>query len=210
MDACLRHRLQLVLLASALCLGMGCHTTQPIKEEFAVAPVHQVHAIWLDKVVTTTDYGFDKGADLPGLVGRLYFMGADLGHTVRSNGRLVVDLYDAAQSNQPKFLGRWQIAKENVARLDQKDKIGLGYTLFLPLPPDFNPKSTKFQLQVSYLPDEGPAIYAARSSLALGQDDLRLLASRVQAQPLGQEQPVVTDTTRSSPGTVLVTNQEGH
>lgn len=202
-------------LPLALFLGAGCHTTQPIpSEEFTIAPVHQVHVTWSNKVAVTTDIGANAGADLPGIVGRLYLMGPDLGHTVKSNGGVMVDLYDAAQPTQPKFLGRWQISKENLARFGQKDIIGLGYTLFLPLPADFKTETRKFQLQVSYLPEEGPTMYASRSSLTLSQDDFRSVAMRIRPQPIGQEQPIVTTVADHpaepsvSSGTVLV--KESH
>jgi hypothetical protein len=189
MDACEKNRWGWALLSLLLFLGSGCHSTQPLPDEFAKAPVHQVHVTWSDKIVVTTDCGHDRGADLPGIVGRLYLMGADLGHTVRSDGRVVVDLYDASQA---KFLGRWQISKENMAKFGQKDRIGLGYTLFLPLPPDFKVDSNKFQLQVSYLPDDGPAMFAARSTLTINKDEFKALATTIRAQPIGQEQPQVT------------------
>ncbi len=213
MDASGKKQWGWALMPLALLLGAGCHTTQPITtDEFAVAPVHQVHVTWSNKITVTTDYGHDQGADLPGLVGRLYLMGPDLGHTVKSNGRVVVDLYDAAQPSGPKFLGRWQISKENLARLGQKDVIGLGYTLFLPWP-DYKPDASKLQLQVSYLPEEGPAMIAPRSALTLSKDEFKSVAALVRARPIGQEQPQVTPV--AGPGTgpngmVLETTQETH
>ena len=216
MDACVTKRWGWAFLPWALLIAAGCHTTQPVTEEFATAPVHQVHVIWSDKIAVTTDVGHNQGADLPGLVGRLYLMGPDLGHTVRSNGRVLVDLYDAEQPAQPKFLGRWQIAKETVARLGQKDRMGLGYTLFLPLPPDFKQDTAKYQLQVSYVPDEGQPMFAARSTVTLNKDEFKLLAATIRPQPIGQEQHRVTAETnpaKGSPvpqGPVLVNAQETH
>jgi len=216
MDASAKKQWRWSFLPLALLVATGCHTTQPITtEEFTAAPVHQVHVTWSNKVAVTTDVGTNAGADLPGIVGRLYLMGSDLGHTVKSNGRVVVDLYEAAPKAEPKFLGRWQISKENLAHFGQKDIIGLGYTLFLPLPPDFQTDNRKFQLQVSYLPDEGSPMYAARSSLTLSNDSFAAIA-RIRPQPLGQEQPVVTTVadqpaeTPVSPGTVPVNHQESH
>ena len=199
MDARVKNWLRRTLLPLALLLGAGCHTTQPVPEEFTTAPVHQVHVTWSDKIAVTTDCGHDRGADLPGLVGRLYLMGADLGHTVRANGRVLVDLYDTSPPAQPKFLGRWQISKENVGKFAQKDRIGLGYTLFLPLPPDFKPDSNKFQLQVSYLPDDGPAMFASRSKLTINKDEFKALATMIRAQPIGQIQPQLTRAADAGP-----------
>jgi hypothetical protein len=210
---------QWILLVLPLFLGLGCHSmpTQPA-DEFPVAEVRQVHVTWSNQILVTTDYGTNQGAPLPGLVGHLSLMGRDLGHTVRSNGRVVVDLFDASgvdQNGNPKFLGRWQLSKENLARLGQKDILGLGYTLFLPWP-DYKPECKKLQLQLTYLPDDGPTLISRREPLSLRKHDFKSAVTRVSPQPTpAPEAPrgsTVTDpgTEKAvSNNTVLVTTQEG-
>jgi hypothetical protein len=198
---------------ATLFLVAGCHTTEPPKEEFTMEPVHQINVIWSNQLSVTSNFGSDFGADLPGVIGSLYLMGPDSGHTVKSNGRVVVDAFEAGKSGtkgEAKFLGRWQISKENLARLGVKDTIGLRYVLFLPWPAEYDPNGSKIQLQVTYIPDEGPTRVTPRYAVNFTRDEFKSVVTRVRPQgvPAPTNPPQVTEESPAS-NTVLVTTQEG-
>jgi hypothetical protein len=149
-----------------------------------VGPVHQVHATWVNKLVVTEDAA-NQGAPLPGLAGRVYLFGPDLGLPVKGTGKVIVDLFDAAQAGpngESKMLERWVFTKENLDRLLRKDVIGWGYTLFLPWP-DYQPAFKRLQVQVSYLPETGVSMYGERTALTLLQSESTAATRIVQLSP---------------------------
>src|SRR5262249_19841415 len=56
--------------------------------------------------------------------------------------------------------------KDTLRRLLKKDRIGWGYTLFLPWS-TYRPEVTQVRLRVCYQPAQGSPIYAAESSTSL-------------------------------------------
>src|SRR5205823_13476032 len=94
----------------------------------------QVVATWNPGVVYTPDPAHD-GAETPGLVGRIYIFGPEISCPLASDGTMVVDLYDdttgpAAKDARP--LEEWQFDRDTLKRLQRRDAIGWGYTVFLP------------------------------------------------------------------------------
>ena len=137
-----------------------------------VGPVHQVHATWDNRVIVTPD-AVNQGQPLPGIAGRLYLFGPDLGHPVKGNGKLTVDLFDAntpGPDGKPKMLERWNIDKDTLNRLLRKDIIGWGYTLFLPWQ-TYRPDIARVQMHVCYMPENGPPIYAPPAQVTLRADN---------------------------------------
>jgi hypothetical protein len=181
------------LLPCGGCLGTRNH--RPEMEKPPVGPVHQVHAVWQNQLMITPD-AVNHGSPLPGLAGRCYLFGPDLGHTVKGEGRLVVDVFDSAQAGadgQPRLIERWDFDKDTLNRLLRKDFFGWGYTLFLPWP-DYRPDYTRLQIQICYVPENGAFMYAPRTSLTLRRDEamaftsvLQMPDGRLLAQSGGQQ-----------------------
>jgi hypothetical protein len=162
-----RRLTRLVLLL--LFLATGCVTTQPWTSNHEAAPaVCQVHSFWDSRIQETQDV-VNGGRPLRGLAGRLYLFGADFGIPEKGDGGLAVDLYDVSNTQpgaQPKKLERWQFQASNMNQLLRKDKIGWGYTLFLPWS-TISPEITRVQLNVCYLPTKGTPIYGEPATISL-------------------------------------------
>lgn len=164
-----------LLLALALS-STGCVALSPWKQSAESPPVgqpSQVVMTWKPSVTTTPDV-VNGGSPIPGLVGRLYLFGAQMGHPMAGDGNLRVELFDdrpSAQGGQPTLLEFWEIDQEKLCRLLQKDSIGWGYTLFLPWG-SYHPDVKKVRLKVCYLPPAGPPLYAPISSLTLQHEEI--------------------------------------
>jgi hypothetical protein len=149
----------------------GCVITEGFhrpKEEMPTGPVHQVHATWESRVMTTQDV-LNQGAPLSGLAGRMYLFGQELGAPVGGDGIAIVDLHDVSPETtqgKPKLLERWEIDRETLKRLARKDTIGWGYTLFLPWS-TYRPDVTRVQLQVRYVPEKGLPLFSPPAVIGL-------------------------------------------
>lgn len=166
-----RHVGWFVLLLAPLVFG--CVTTQSfLGSECGCGPVSQVAVTWESRMQVTQD-SVNGGRPLPGLAGRMYLFGPDLGFTQKGNGTVTVDLFDTSAcvpgqaQAEPKHLERWQFDAVSLNKLLRKDKIGWGYTLFLPWP-TYKPEITRVRLNVCYLPASGTPLYAEPASLNLG------------------------------------------
>src|SRR6516162_4326766 len=158
-------------LTFALFLIPGCVTTGAGRgrpDTPPEGPVNQVQAAWQNEILVTADV-VHQGAPLPGLAGRLYLFGADLGNPVKGNGKVIIDLFDVGQrgpNGQPKMLQRWIFDKDTLNRLLRRDIIGWGYTLFLPWP-DYPAALKRVQLKVCYQPEKGTPMFAPDTVLSL-------------------------------------------
>jgi hypothetical protein len=162
-----------LLTAGAGCVTFDSKTGSAAKPGTGV--VHQIHPMWEARIVTTSDT-VNQGAPLMGLAGRVYLYGADMSTSLRGQGRITVDLFDPQQpgtDGQPKLLQRWDLDRASLNQLFRKDIIGWGYTLFLPWP-DYQPKTTRVQVQVCYTPEKGTPVFASRSEFTLRNDPPRL------------------------------------
>src|SRR5262249_32724616 len=123
-----------------------------------------------DARIQVTQDIVNGGRPLPGLAGRLYLMGSELGIPVKGDGGAVaVDLYDVSHAQAgvpPMLLERWQLQPDYLAKLLRKDKIGWGYTLFLPWS-TYRPDVSRVQLNVCFIPPNGNPVYAAPEVLTL-------------------------------------------
>ena len=157
------------LVLALLLLTPGCVTTQSWVNSPEPAPsVCQVHTYWEGRIQVTQDV-VNGGRPLPGLAGRLYLFGTEIKFPEKGDGSVVVDLYDASNTQpgiQPKHIERWQFDAGNLNKLLRKDKIGWGYTLFLPWP-NYTPDITRVQLNVCYTPAKGNPLYAPPSTISL-------------------------------------------
>jgi hypothetical protein len=130
--------------------------------------VHQVAAAWNNQVIFTPD-PVHGGTPTPGLAGRLYLFGPEMGHPFAGDGSLVVDLFDevpGGPDGKPVQRERWNIDKDTLHRLLKKDWVGWGYTLFLPWA-TYRPEVTQVRLRVCYQPAKGAPIYAEERSTTL-------------------------------------------
>src|SRR5437867_11762780 len=89
----------------------GCVTTQSWFAQSEAAPaISQVAMNWEGRILVTQD-SVNGGRPLPGLAGRLYLFGTDMGIPQKGDGIVAVDLYDVSNNQpgvQPKHLERWQ------------------------------------------------------------------------------------------------------
>lgn len=142
----------------------GCVGLPKVVDGPADGAVHQVHATWDNRVHFTED-PLRNGQQQPGLAGRLYFFGPEIGHPLRGTGEVTVDLYDATHKEK-KMLERWTFDNDNLQRLLKKDTIGWGYTVFLPWG-TYKPEVKRVQIQVRFAPEKGSPLFAPVSSVAL-------------------------------------------
>jgi hypothetical protein len=172
-----------------LFLAAGCETTGTFictGDQPPTGSVHQVVATWNNQVFTAPD-PVHGGAAVTGLAGRLYLFGPQLDFPLEGDGAVVVDLYDptsgtAAPNGTPVPLEEWRFDKDTLKRLERKDMIGWGYTLFLPWG-TYRPEIKQVRLQVRYEPPGGSPLYDQSSPLRLiPAEDVKVTSKSV---PLG-------------------------
>lgn len=193
--------LGLLLLPLVGCVSTGS-SKQPAKAEQApTAPVHQVHCTWANQIIVTPDV-VNGGAALPGLAGRLYLFGPDLGVPVKGNGKVIVDLFDPTQKTPEggtKMLARWEYDNKTLERLLRKDMIGWGYTLFLPWQ-EYRPDMKRVQLKVCYVTEGGGTMFAPQSVVSIrGMDSGIVTEERtIMAEDLPPQGPNIQSARQSS------------
>lgn len=169
------------LLLVGLVLAPGCGLTDKFtKRDQAKPPVAtpatatatgpkptRVVVAWQPQVVQAAD-PLRNGSMYPGLAGRLYLFGEDMGFPIICPGKVIVELYDLSQCGvgllpgappappPQKPLETWEFDPVTLKRLVRKDFIGEGFTLFLPWG-TFKPEITRVQLRTRFEPSAGPA-----------------------------------------------------
>lgn len=129
----------------------------------------QVHAMWKNQIIEPPD-SVNQGKPLPGLAGRVYFFGPDLGHPMPASGQLAVDLYELRPDGKAQHLESWKLPHDVLARVGARDTLGWGYTLFLPWA-TYRPDVQRVRLQVSFVPDGGAApIFSPPSNVVLQRE----------------------------------------
>ena len=116
---------------------------------------------------------FASHADGRGLAGRVYVFSSEFGVPEKGDGSVAVDLYDVSNPQpgvQPKRLERWQLDAGNLSKVIRKDKIGWGYTLFLPWS-TIREGISSVHLAVKYTPKAGAPLFFIPSS----RDIIRLI-----------------------------------
>ena len=99
-----------------------------------VEPVAEVAAGWQPEVFFTAD-SVNKGATLPGLVGRVYLSGPRMASPWKRTAASWCNCSTKTTPGPmagPSGLEQWELKPPALARLLRKDRIGWGYTLFLP------------------------------------------------------------------------------
>jgi hypothetical protein len=135
--------------------------------------------VWNPSVVFTPDPVHDGKAN-PGLAGRIYLFGPEIGCPMLGNGGLVVQLFDDTKpcaEKEAKPLEEWRLDPVGFKQLQRRDAIGWGYTLFLPWG-TYKPEINQVHLKVCYQPPKGFPIYAASSPITLSDpEQLKTLAT---------------------------------
>ena len=84
-------------------------------------------------------------------------------------------------------LEEWHFDKETLKRLQRKDPVGVGYTLFLPWG-SYRPDLKQVQLRMRFKPPNAYPLYADSAPLTF-KDDFKITTNVVQrvVRPTGQE-----------------------
>lgn len=164
--------LSALLTATAGCAVMpACLTCgKPAKVE--PAPVNHVLTYWDNRIRETPD-SVNQGATLKGLAGRVYLFSDESKAAVDANGKVVVELYDVTHTGaggQPQKLSDWTFDAPVLKQLKRPDRIGEGYTLFLPWE-NSRPDIKQVKLQMAYIPQNGPPHYADPTVMTLRADE---------------------------------------
>jgi hypothetical protein len=137
----------------------------------------QVHFAWEGHVIQTRDTE-NGGRPLPGIAGRMYLFGDDVGFPLLAAGDVQLEMFDVKQDGKLVKLAEWNIDGATLARLTRRDGlIGWGYTLFLPWE-TYNPAVKKVQIQGKFMPKTGTALLSPPALVTLRQDDPPTLSSR--------------------------------
>jgi hypothetical protein len=144
----------------------------------------QIHVTWHNQVIFAPD-PVRGGVSAPGLAGRLYLFGPNMGYPLAGEGSVVVDLFDPSQKGadgEPKLLERWNLDRDTLQRCQRHDTIGWGYTLLLPWG-TYRPDLAQVVLKVRYDPTKGVPIYANPSTITFNPvKDLQVSSS---SRPIG-------------------------
>jgi hypothetical protein len=169
----------LVLLA--LCSG-GCVEMENLVASHDGPPTgkpSQVHVAWHNQVIFAPD-PVRGGVNSPGLAGRLYLFGPNMGYPLAGDGSIIVDLFDPTQKGadgEPKHLERWNLDKDTLQRCLRHDTIGWGYTLLLPWG-TYKPDLAQIVLRVRYDLAKGAPIYANPATITFNPvKDLQVSSS---------------------------------
>jgi hypothetical protein len=162
----------------ALCFGVLVATTGCVETESFVRSFHheaapapcQLVATWYPEVVFTPDPAHG-GMPGPGLAGRLYLFGPEVGAPLIGDGSLVVDLFDDSscaktQAGTPMPLEEWRFDRDTLKRLERPDAVGAGYTLFLPWG-TYKPETSHVHVRLQYQPAKGTPLYNESPTISL-------------------------------------------
>lgn len=166
-----------------LCLVVGCvspggtltkslHHGQPHE-----TPIHQVQALWENRVITTQDV-VNQGQPLIGLAGRVYFFGEEVGQPLTGTGTLFVACHEIRPDGSTRLLEGWQIDPRTLAKLGRNDTIGWGYTVFLPWG-TYRPDIARVQLQAKFVPEHGTPLFSPPSAVTLRQETAPIVSSNI-------------------------------
>ncbi len=144
------------------------------------AKVCQVVANWTPQVQFVPDT-VHQGQPMPGVVGKLYFFGEQVGLPLAGDGTVHLEL-SAILPERPQdgwiCLEKLDIDKASMKKLLQEDIVGTGYTMLLPWW-SYRPDVTQIQMNLSYTPENGnPLFTVSKVSLSPSETPLALIDSR--------------------------------
>jgi hypothetical protein len=156
-------------IAVFLAAAPGCSFLNPFETKGPDLPppsVDEMQAFCYDAIRFVKDSENGK-RPLPGLVGKAWlFSGSEKRLPVEANGSICAELYDVTAGTQPRKLADWTFDKETLKLLKQSDKIGLGYTLFLPWE-TYTPEIKNVEVRLWYVEPGKQPRYADQQVIAL-------------------------------------------
>jgi hypothetical protein len=182
-----------ILLIACPCLLAGCVTTDKWSEVAANRPTGipcKVVATWNPQVVYTPNPV--DGKRLPGFAGRVYLFGQEMNRTILGDGTMSVELFtEVVKGDQKKevILEQWNFDKDTLKKLEKRDPVGWGYTVFLPWG-TYKEDLNKVELRLHYIPPAKGAypLHADSAPLTLNRNISFESTSR--RDLLGDSQPV--------------------
>jgi hypothetical protein len=93
-----------------------------------------IEAVWLKEVIMAPDIQ-RNGAPAPGLAGKLYIFGPDVGKPKLVEGNVIIDLYDdtpRGENSTPRHIEQWRFEGNTLAPFLKRDLVGDVYSLLLP------------------------------------------------------------------------------
>jgi hypothetical protein len=180
--------LRALAVIALLCPVGGCVTTDACrtmcfwKDTPPHGDVAQVVVIWADGVVVHPD-PTRGGAATPGLAGRVYLFGPNLGEPLAAEGMLTISLFDDQQPQGDQTLPRevWNIDQANLDLILKKDALGWGYNLWLPWS-NYRQDIHKVTMTVTYKPAKGREVYSGPMTLTVRDGSSAKLPPRLQQQ----------------------------
>jgi hypothetical protein len=177
---------QLLLWAALLpILLAGCVTTEGYQSNKPPTPGEpcQIVTTWQKSIAYAPD-PTRGGQPAPGLAGRVYLFGPEVGDPMTGEGSLTVDMFDASQG-EPVMVERWEIDAATLQRLLKRDFIGWGYSLFLPSG-RYKPEMSKLRLRTCFKSAKGAPIFAeSEVTLGAGNGVIRQGTKPLTAMPPG-------------------------
>jgi hypothetical protein len=161
------------VLAAVAVLAAGCVNLASLVPDSDGPPtgaVCRVAPIWNPQVMFTPD-PTRNGMPIPGVAGRLFLFGPQYGFPLSGEGSVVVDLFDPARADGKGTeipLEEWRIDKDTLKRLQVRDDIGWGYTLFLPWS-TYRPDLTRVEIRTRFDPVKGSPLYADPAAMTFNQ-----------------------------------------
>jgi hypothetical protein len=111
----------------------------------------------------------NPGRTVPCLMGRVYLFSEDSTRTVTGQGKIHAELFDTtdlAKGKPPVRVAEWNFEPRALKMVRRPDKIGMGYTLMLPLV-EYQPSMKKVMLRLNYVDENNESHEANPATLAL-------------------------------------------
>jgi hypothetical protein len=165
-------RAQLTTAALIICMSLpGCVTLEPLVRKHDTPPTGQVTqvAVTWDKTIAFVPDFTHGGAMTPGLMCRVYLIGADGAVPVAGDGNISIDLYDDTPliaGGQSVLKEKWNLDNDTLKGCMRKDLVGWAYTLFLPCA-TYSLDIKQVHLMVRYTPVHGVPFYSPSQTMAL-------------------------------------------
>jgi len=180
----MKRRVALMGIIASLFMLQGCiggkfsmsHFSPPQAATPATA-VGLVQTMWENRIVVTEDT-VNNGAPLPGLAGRIYFFGGKLGHPLHAKGTLTVTAHEVLADNKTVPMEVWEIDPVTLQKLGSTDRLGWGYTIFLPIT-HYRADLKRVQLQAKFVPEGGSPLYSSPDTVSLTEEPPPVITSNV-------------------------------
>ena len=111
----------------------------------------------------------NPGRQIPGLAGRVWLFAEEGRKLAIARGMIEAELYDmtpVASGGLAVKLVQWKFHPSDLHQLRREDKIGMGYSLFLPWE-EYRPEVKRVQLRLTYTDEKGVRHAAQPSTMTL-------------------------------------------